>query len=212
MATVFRESRLAHKILDGLKGWEIGPAAHNPFGLNTRYMGIPGSEEYQIKMCGRATRLDVVALGDAIPLKTESEDFIISSHVIEHCPNLIKSLLEWFRVIKVNGYIFVIAPLRDAEPDDVRRPLSAWSHFVADYLGDMTLCKEPEPLPPSAHCHVFSIESLNECFFRVFGARLKLVAMQNRDDKVGNGFTLAYQKVISWEKSFPWPLVVSVKP
>jgi hypothetical protein len=29
----FREHALAHKFLDGLKGLEIGAAAHNPFGL-----------------------------------------------------------------------------------------------------------------------------------------------------------------------------------
>ena len=31
----FRESAIAHKYLDGLKGIEIGGSAHNPFGLDT---------------------------------------------------------------------------------------------------------------------------------------------------------------------------------
>ena len=31
----FKESALAHKYLDGLKGLEIGASAHNPFGLDT---------------------------------------------------------------------------------------------------------------------------------------------------------------------------------
>ena len=29
----FRDSELAHKLLDGLKGIEIGAAAHNPFNI-----------------------------------------------------------------------------------------------------------------------------------------------------------------------------------
>ena len=32
---VFRENALAHKLLDGLRGIEIGSSAHNAFGLNT---------------------------------------------------------------------------------------------------------------------------------------------------------------------------------
>lgn len=32
----FQESALAHKLLDGLNGIEIGGSAHNSFGLNTR--------------------------------------------------------------------------------------------------------------------------------------------------------------------------------
>jgi hypothetical protein len=31
----FSESDIAHQYLDGLKGIEIGGAAHNPFGLDT---------------------------------------------------------------------------------------------------------------------------------------------------------------------------------
>ncbi len=31
----FRESQLAHKYLDGLKGLEIGGSEHNSFGLDT---------------------------------------------------------------------------------------------------------------------------------------------------------------------------------
>jgi len=32
----FKESALAHKLLDGLAGLEIGGSAHNSFGLKTR--------------------------------------------------------------------------------------------------------------------------------------------------------------------------------
>lgn len=31
----FPESRLAHRLLDGLKGLEIGASSHNPYGLDT---------------------------------------------------------------------------------------------------------------------------------------------------------------------------------
>ena len=38
---VFPEHWLAHELLDGLTGLEIGAAAHNPFGLTTRNVASP---------------------------------------------------------------------------------------------------------------------------------------------------------------------------
>jgi hypothetical protein len=32
---IYKESRRAHRLLDGLFGLEIGASYHNPFGLNT---------------------------------------------------------------------------------------------------------------------------------------------------------------------------------
>jgi len=41
-----------------------------------------------------------IALGDELPFKDSSLDYVLSSHVIEHFFNPIKALLEWNRVIK----------------------------------------------------------------------------------------------------------------
>ena len=38
----FKESALAHRLLDGLEGIEIGGSAHNPFGLKTRNVDYSG--------------------------------------------------------------------------------------------------------------------------------------------------------------------------
>jgi hypothetical protein len=44
-SNIFPESRLAHELLDGLEGLEIGPASHNPFGLKTRNVGLTADRD-----------------------------------------------------------------------------------------------------------------------------------------------------------------------
>ena len=111
---IFPESALAHKYCVG-KGLEIGGAAHNPFGLNTLNVDLTDSmetafKEEEIRLCGRAMKVDIVAYGDNIPLRDGSQDFVVSSHVLEHFPNTIKALLEWDRLIRAGGIIFMIVP------------------------------------------------------------------------------------------------------
>jgi len=52
----FKESALAHKLLDGLDGLEIGGSAHNSFGLKTRNVDNTAEltcfQQEAIKLCG----------------------------------------------------------------------------------------------------------------------------------------------------------------
>lgn len=204
---IFPESSLAHQWLDGFQGLEIGPSTHNPFGLNTRNVGVLDEiyEMEQLSIVGTAAHLDIVTRADDIPLPDESEDFILSSHVIEHCPNLIKTLVEWFRIVKRGGYLFMIVPHRDATPSDMGRPLTEWHHVLTDFNEKTTELTEPEA-GKFGHCHyhVFSIETMKDFINCIFGSRLVLVDSQDIDDKLGNGFTLVYRKERSNSESFPW--------
>ena len=47
---IFREHALAHQLLDGLTGLEIGAAAHNPFGLRTRNVALPEANEFYAEL------------------------------------------------------------------------------------------------------------------------------------------------------------------
>jgi SAM-dependent methyltransferase len=204
------ESKLAHSLLDGLRGIEIGPSTHNPFGLDTRNVGHhdPVYEQEQRSLTGSFAHIHIEANADSIPLPDDSEDFVLSSHVIEHCPNFVKAMLEWYRIIKPGGYLYMITPLRDASPADRDRPLTTWDHMVADFRNDMTAEKEPEAgVFGHCHYHVFSIESMQDFITKIFGDRLQLVASQERDDKIGNGFTLVYKKSLvtksgTWVRNF----------
>lgn len=212
---VFKESQLAHQLLDGLKGLEIGPSSHNAFGLNTRNVGQRDEiyEQEQLRLTGTVAPLDFVARADEISVESESEDFVLSSHVVEHCPNLIKTLLEWFRIVKPGGYIYMIVPHRDAAPSDVGRPLTDWQHILNDYRANRTPETEPEA-GRFLHCHyhVFAPESMKQFMRNIFEERLTLVASQDVDDKVGNGFALVYRKAISLASSYPWSLGTHPNP
>jgi GT2 family glycosyltransferase/SAM-dependent methyltransferase len=207
----FPESRLAHELLDGLSGLEIGASTHNPFGLRTRNVGI-WDEIYdaeQRRLTGEAAPIHVSAAADAVPLPSESEDFVLSSHVLEHCPDLVRTLVEWYRLVRPGGLLYMIVPHRDAAPSDVGRPLTTWEHVVEDYARHVT----PEMEPAAGrflHCHyhVFTRDSLAGIVSLVFGARVELVAAQDRDDKIGNGFTLVYRKVVPLAQAYPWTVEV----
>jgi glycosyltransferase involved in cell wall biosynthesis/ubiquinone/menaquinone biosynthesis C-methylase UbiE len=137
-AAIFKEHALAHDLLDGLVGLEIGAAAHNPFGLRTRNVALPEGYEFYIAHERQEMKLEPVpihiwASGDNIPVKDRSEDFVISSHVVEHLPNLIGAFEEWNRIVKDGGYVFMIVPRKGALAADEARELTSLNHFIEDH-------------------------------------------------------------------------------
>lgn len=45
-----------------------------------------------------------------LPFSDESQDAIYSSHCFEHVPNAAETLQEWFKKVKVGGYIIIVVP------------------------------------------------------------------------------------------------------
>lgn len=183
----FPESKLAHELLDGLKGIEIGSSAHNGFGLDTinvdRISHLdPEFEPYkveQLRLCGEVAEVDVVAPGDKLPFPDKSYDFVISSHVIEHFYDPIAAIKEWVRVAK--KYIYIICPLRDALPSDVDKPLTPLHEHIARHESN-----EPK-LSSDEHHSRWTPYSFKE-MCEHYGFRVEYI--QERDDKVGNGFCI----------------------
>jgi ubiquinone/menaquinone biosynthesis C-methylase UbiE len=105
----FRDSKIAHKYLDGLNGVEIGGSAHNPFNLNTINVDFTDEltiyKKEEINLCGEYMKVDVVSDALNLPFENEKYDFVISSHQIEHCFNIIDTIREYIRVIKNDGYV-----------------------------------------------------------------------------------------------------------
>jgi SAM-dependent methyltransferase len=187
---IFRESALAHKLLNGLRGLEIGGSAHNAFGLNT--LNVDYTDDYttvfkkqEIELAGECLKVDVVASGENLPFKDSTVDFVISSHVIEHFYDPVKTIKEWLRVVKHGGYVFIIAPHRDR---------------IGEKAGLRTLPAEiidrhEHPNPPKVDHHGhYSCWKTEDFvgFCRHYG--WKIAAVQDVDDKVGNGFTVVIQK------------------
>lgn len=185
----FRESALAHYFLDRCKrGIEIGAAAHNPFGLRTwnvdRWAEQTVYKLAELELCGEAAAVDVMADGAALPFLDESLDFVISSHVLEHLPDTIGALKEWYRVVKPGGYLFMILPhkMRTFDRHRERTPLAT---LVMRHHGAAELPGVDE------HCVVWVGEDLVD-LVQYLGWRV--VYFQDVDDKVGNGFTVVVRK------------------
>lgn len=192
----FPESALAHKYCVG-KGLEIGGAAHNPFGLNTLNVDLTDSLETEfkkeeIRRCGRALKVDIIASGDNIPLPDESQDFVVSSHVLEHFPNPIKALLEWDRLIRPGGIIFMIVPHKE-RTFDKHQARTSLQHLIEDFLTDnKTFHKNP-----TGHDHCWITEDIVELvnwMINTMHVKWEVVEVQDVDDKVGNGFTIVIRK------------------
>ena len=194
--TIHPESRLAHKYCIG-KGLEIGGAAHNPFNLNTINVDITDSMETkfkkeEIRLCNRALPVDIVAPGDAIPLPDASQDFVISSHVLEHFMNPIKALIEWDRLLKPGGIIFMIVPHKD-RTSDKNKVRTTLQHLIDDYQNETTKSNDDE----NGHEHVWITEDIiNLIYWMINNLGMKWIIeeVQNIDDKVRNGFTIVIKK------------------
>lgn len=59
---------------------------------------------------------DTRGLGEILPFRNESFDFIISLHSIEHMKNPISTITEWLRVLKHNGKMIIVTPDRKFGP------------------------------------------------------------------------------------------------
>lgn len=52
-----------------------------------------------MRLFGSVAKVDVVAPGDHLPFSNDSQDFVVSSHVLEHFFDPIKAIEEWLRYI-----------------------------------------------------------------------------------------------------------------
>jgi SAM-dependent methyltransferase len=205
---------LATKYCKGT-GVEWGAAAHNPFGLAGSINVAPFSddpndpnrkdfEQYkkgQVELCGCYAEVDIAAEATAVPLPDQSQDYVISSHVVEHLPNLIGGFVEANRLLRPGGIFFIIFPKRDALPSDVGRPITPLSHFIEDFETHATVDNhkpwDAQETPARAHYHVFTLQSMIELVEYCISAGIldwKIVAKEETDSKVGNGHTLVCQK------------------
>jgi SAM-dependent methyltransferase len=179
-------SGLASRMLAGLKGIEIGGAASNDFGLDTinvdfidhRTQDTAYARE-QMRVCGEVLPVDVIATGKALPFPDKSYDFVLASHVIEHIYDPIGAIEEWVRVAR--RYVYLVVPHKERTCDRPR-PVTPV---------DELLQRHRTPPPPNAnedkHWNVWRTADFEELVRRM---GLPMAAVQDQDDKIGNGFTV----------------------
>lgn len=204
--------RLATKYCQG-KGIELGAAAHNSFGLvdcmnvapcdGTQYLHERDLADYQqyhteqMKMSGQVSRVDMLGDFQCIHAPDASVDYIISSHVIEHVPNLFAAFIEAQRVLKHGGVFFCIFPKRTAARTDRTRSLTTLAQMIEAYENkvDMTTVSQDDW---RGHYQVLSLQSMVRAINHINAQGLGswfIECIEETDSKVGNGHTVVLRKV-----------------
>lgn len=130
---------MAFKYVRG-SGVEIG-ALHLPLplppGATVRYIDRMPVEalrkEYPFLCFFRLAEVSIVDDGERLgTVPDASVDFLIASHVIEHCKDPISTVESWLRVLRPGGILFLVVPDRRNRYDR-HRPLTTLDHVVRDY-------------------------------------------------------------------------------
>ncbi|MDR2925188.1 MAG: class I SAM-dependent methyltransferase [Azoarcus sp.] len=201
---------------------ELGASLHNPFCLpncpniapsdGVRSLYPRDLDDYKVyvdaqkKIGFPPTKVDKIGDFRNIPAESESLDFIISSHVIEHEPNPIAAFLESARVLKEGGIFFCVFPKRTAERIfDIFRPLTRLEELIEAYHQDRTIDKYLISTPSAAenqrpHYYVCSLQSMLQLINWVNRQKLAtfcVMAVEETDSKIGNGHTVVLRKMSS---------------
>jgi len=82
---------------------------------------------------GKASGQQFIAEGaDLRMVPSETYDFVLSSHMLEHTANPLRALSEWGRVLKPGGGLVLVVPHRDGTFDH-RRPITPMEHLIDDF-------------------------------------------------------------------------------
>ena len=127
-------------------GLEIG-ALHTPFnvprGVEVKYVDRLDADElrrhYPELADEHFVRVDIVDDAETLATVAEaSQDFVIASHVLEHCENPIGAIRTWLRVLKPGGVILLIVPDKRFTFDKVR-PMTTLGMTGAHFFAAATI-------------------------------------------------------------------------
>lgn len=133
-------SYYADKYLSGA-GIEIG-AESNPLRINNHGARVQYVDRLQPEETSRIYNIpleyvvkpDYISEADSLSIFQEKQfDFVIANHLIEHLVNPINTVIEWLRVLKDDGVLFLTIPnYRGNEYDFCRKPVHI-NHLIDDY-------------------------------------------------------------------------------
>jgi predicted SAM-dependent methyltransferase len=130
--------RVSRRFLQG-SGIEIG-ALHSPVaparGARVRYVDRLSTAElreaYPEQAEYRLVEVDVLDDGETLSrFDPSSLDFLVASHMLEHCENPLGTLRCHLEKLSVGGVLFYIVPDRRGS-FDARRPLTSFEHLERD--------------------------------------------------------------------------------
>lgn len=141
MSEIIRKrTELSHKYIVG-KGLEIG-ALQNPLPVSGQArviyidkIDVPTAYNihYQELRGQKLANVDVLDDGEKLSvIPSESQDFIIANHFLEHTQNPIKSIEIHLSKLKLAGILFYAVPNKK-KTFDLNRPLTSFDHILQDY-------------------------------------------------------------------------------
>lgn len=185
-------SALLSRYLKGLKGIEIGRGAQNVYkdidGLNVDCPQHDLFNAEQLKYGAKSiAKIDIIADADKIPLADNSQDYIFSSHVIEHLCDPIGAVIEWYRLVKNGGYVALVIPQRDAAEGDKGLALTTLIELVHMHIDPVKV--------EDTRGHLTRWTPLTFFYMVHYGMEsgwfnFEITSVLNPDDKVGNGFII----------------------
>lgn len=119
-------------------------------------IGFSGGEKDSLPILETAIGVDLDFPGydgKTLPFPNNSQDYVYSSHCLEHIVDYKHTLQDWFRVTKINGYIIIVVPHRDLYEKKLDLP----SRFNGDHKRFYTpasLLKEIEESLPNNHYRI----------------------------------------------------------
>jgi len=135
---------LAGKYLRG-EGLEIG-ALHLPLalprGARAKYVDRLDIKELRVQYPElkklKLVNPDIIDDGETLAgVDSESQDFLIANHFLEHCENPIGAVKTFLRVVKKKGVIYMAVPDKRFTFDS-ERPVTTLGHLVNDYVQGAT--------------------------------------------------------------------------
>jgi predicted SAM-dependent methyltransferase len=130
---------LAKRYIRG-KGIEIG-ALHRPLlvpkGAIVKYVDrLPVNllrQQYPELKRFNLVSVDIIDDGEKLnSIESQSQDFVIANHFLEHCEDPIGALEAHFRVLRRGGVLYLAIPDK-RYIFDVDRPTTTFSHLLRDY-------------------------------------------------------------------------------
>jgi SAM-dependent methyltransferase len=102
------------------------------FSTNTVWEGnISAGQTFQYDK-NKVGRQFIAEATDLSVIGSDTYDFVLSCHSLEHIANPIKAILEWKRVTRNGGYILFVLPHKD-RTFDRKRPITTLEHMIEDY-------------------------------------------------------------------------------
>lgn len=113
---------------DFLKGAGIEIGAHTDPIRGIKPLYVDRFAEF----AGAPCLVNVISEAAALPFEGRSLDYVASSHLLEHLANPILALVEWYRVVKPGGIIYMVVPDRRFT-FDCGRACTSVAHLIEDF-------------------------------------------------------------------------------